>query len=81
MDLQLSGKKALITGASEGLGLEFADLAAANTNLARRIAETRAELAASEAARQELVVGQALAGERERLTGPEVMAKFGVGED
>lgn len=45
----------------------FGDLAAANVNLERRIAETRAELAASEAARQELVVGQALAGERERL--------------
>lgn len=45
----------------------FGDLAAANANLERRIAETRAELAASEAARQELVVGQALAGERERL--------------
>lgn len=45
----------------------FGDLAAANANLERRIAETRADLAASEAARQELVVGQALAGERERL--------------
>jgi signal transduction histidine kinase len=45
----------------------FAQLAGANTNLERRIAETRAELEASEAARQELVVGQALAGERERL--------------
>jgi signal transduction histidine kinase len=45
----------------------FGALAAANLNLERRIAETRAELAASEAARQQLVVGQALAGERERL--------------
>jgi signal transduction histidine kinase len=45
----------------------FGDLAAANVTLERRIAETRAELSASEAARQELVVGQALAGERERL--------------
>ncbi len=45
----------------------FAAQAAANVTLEQRIAETRAELAASEAARQELVVGQALAGERERL--------------
>lgn len=45
----------------------FADLGTANITLERRIAETRAELAASEAARQELVVGQALASERERL--------------
>ncbi len=45
----------------------FAAQAAANITLEQRIAETRAELAASEAARQELVVGQALASERERL--------------
>jgi signal transduction histidine kinase len=45
----------------------FNDLGAANTTLEQRIAETRAELAASEIARQELVVGQALASERERL--------------
>ncbi len=45
----------------------FADLGAANITLEKRIAETRAELAASEAARQELIVGKALAGERERL--------------
>lgn len=45
----------------------FTDLSRANATLEHRIAETRAELAASEAARQELVVGQALAGERERL--------------
>lgn len=45
----------------------FGNLAAANLMLEQRIAETRAELALSEAARQELVVGQALAGERERL--------------
>ena len=45
----------------------FGDLAAANLNLEQRIAETRAELALSEAARQELVVGQALAGERDRI--------------
>lgn len=47
--------------------LAFSGLEAANITLERRIAETRAELAASEAARQGLVVGQALAGERERL--------------
>lgn len=45
----------------------FADLGKANITLEQRIAETRAELAASEAARQELVVGSALAQERERL--------------
>jgi signal transduction histidine kinase len=45
----------------------FAEVGASNFTLARRIAETRAELAASEAARQELIVSQALAGERERL--------------
>lgn len=45
----------------------FSALGLANVTLERRIAETRAELAASEAARQELVVGQALAHERERL--------------
>lgn len=56
----------LISFGRRALGA-FAQLAGANTNLERRIAETRAELEASEAARQELVVGQALAGERERL--------------
>jgi signal transduction histidine kinase len=45
----------------------FSSLGAANITLEQRIAETRAELAASEEARQELVVGKALAGERERL--------------
>lgn len=45
----------------------FTDLSKANATLEQRIAETRAELAMSEAARQELVVGKALAGERERL--------------
>jgi signal transduction histidine kinase len=52
------GKRAL--GAFKGLG-------DANITLEARIAETRAELAASEAARAELVVGKAVAGERERL--------------
>jgi uncharacterized protein involved in exopolysaccharide biosynthesis len=42
-------------------------LANANVTLEQRIAETRAELEASEAARQQLVVSHALAGERERL--------------
>ncbi len=45
----------------------FAELATANVTLEQRIAEARTELAASEAARQQLVVGQALASERERL--------------
>jgi signal transduction histidine kinase len=45
----------------------FTDLSAANATLEKRIAETRAELAKSEAARQELVVGRAIASERERL--------------
>ena len=45
----------------------FAELANANVTLEQRIAETRAELEASEAARQQLVVSHALAGERERL--------------
>ena len=45
----------------------FTDLSKVNATLEQRIAETRAELAQSEAARQELVVGRALAGERERL--------------
>lgn len=45
----------------------FADLAASNTTLEQRVAETRAELAASETARQELLVTQAVADERERL--------------
>ena len=45
----------------------FGELATANLTLEQRIADTRAELEASEAARQQLVVGHALAGERERL--------------
>jgi hypothetical protein len=45
----------------------FTDLSKVNATLEQRIAETRAELAKSEAARQELIVGRALAGERERL--------------
>lgn len=45
----------------------FQALGVANETLASRIAETRAELEASEAVRRELVVGNALAGERERL--------------
>lgn len=45
----------------------FGDLAAANATLEQRIAATRAELAASEAVRQELVVSKALALERERM--------------
>jgi signal transduction histidine kinase len=45
----------------------FTDLSKVNATLEQRIAETRAELATSEAARQELIVGRALAGERERL--------------
>lgn len=45
----------------------FAELAITNVTLEQRIAEARAELEASEAARQQLVVGHALAGERERL--------------
>ncbi len=45
----------------------FSGLEVANVTLEHRIAETRAELAQSEAARQELVVGSAIAGERERL--------------
>lgn len=45
----------------------FGALASANVHLERRIAETRAELAVSEAARQELVVAGALTRERERL--------------
>jgi signal transduction histidine kinase len=45
----------------------FAELATANATLEQRIAETRTELAASEAARQLLVVSQAVASERERL--------------
>jgi signal transduction histidine kinase len=45
----------------------FTDLGEANTTLERRIFETRIELAESEAARQTLVVGSAIAGERERL--------------
>jgi signal transduction histidine kinase len=45
----------------------FGELATANLTLEQRIAETRAELAESEVARQKLVVGHALASERERL--------------
>lgn len=45
----------------------FRDLATANETLEQRIAQTRAELAASELARQQLVVGDALRVERERL--------------
>lgn len=45
----------------------FNDLGLAKATLELRVAEARAELAASEAARQKLVVGQALAHERERL--------------
>lgn len=45
----------------------FDDLGLAKATLERRVAEARAELAASEEARQKLVVGQALAHERERL--------------
>ena len=45
----------------------FSALGTANATLEQRIAETREELAASEAARQTLVVGSAIAGERERL--------------
>ncbi|MCW5761212.1 MAG: hypothetical protein KIS90_15695, partial [Phenylobacterium sp.] len=45
----------------------FAGLEAANATLEQRIAETRAELAASEASRRDLVVAGAIASERERL--------------
>lgn len=45
----------------------FSDLSLANVVLEHRIAETRAELAVSEAARQALVVSSAIASERERL--------------
>lgn len=45
----------------------FSALGSANATLELRIAETREELAASESARQILVVGSAIAGERERL--------------
>lgn len=45
----------------------FAGLEAANATLEQRIAETRAELAASEASRRDLVVAGAVASERERL--------------
>lgn len=45
----------------------FSGLEAANVTLERRIAETRAELAASEASRRDLVVAGAIASERERL--------------
>ncbi len=45
----------------------FIDLGASNLVLEERIAETRAELAESESARQELMVAQAVASERGRL--------------
>lgn len=45
----------------------FIELEKSNTVLARSIAETRAELAESESARQQLIVEQAIAGERGRL--------------
>jgi signal transduction histidine kinase len=45
----------------------FNALGQTNIVLEKRVAEARAELAASEAARQELVVAHALAGERGRL--------------
>lgn len=45
----------------------FNALGQANVVLEQRVAEARAELVASEAARQELVVAHALAGERGRL--------------
>lgn len=45
----------------------FTDLGDANVVLERRIAETRAELEASEASRNQLIVANALAGERGRL--------------
>lgn len=45
----------------------FSDLGRANVILEERIAETRAELAISEASRQQLVVAQAISDERGRL--------------
>lgn len=45
----------------------FSALGEANAELERRVAETRLELALSENARQKLVVGSAIADERERL--------------
>ena len=45
----------------------FTALSDANANLEKRIEETRNDLAASEAARQELQVSHAIAAERERL--------------
>lgn len=45
----------------------FTDIGASNVMLARRISETRAELAESEALRQELVVEKAITAERARL--------------
>lgn len=45
----------------------FAYLGTSNLVLEHRIAETRAELAASEAERQDMIVGRALANERGRL--------------
>lgn len=45
----------------------FTELGASNVVLEQRIADTRAELAVSESARQELMVAQAVAGERDRI--------------
>lgn len=45
----------------------FSALGEANATLERRVEETRAELALSEAARQKLIVGRAIADERNRL--------------
>jgi signal transduction histidine kinase len=45
----------------------FSALGEANAKLERRVAETRLELALSENARQKLIVGSAIANERERL--------------
>lgn len=45
----------------------FSALGEANATLERRVEETRAELAMSEEARQKLIVGRAIADERDRL--------------
>lgn len=45
----------------------FSALGEANATLERRVEETRAELALSEEARQKLIVGRAIADERDRL--------------
>lgn len=45
----------------------FSALGEANATLERRVEETRAELATSEEARQKLIVGRAIANERDRL--------------